>query len=336
MSSFSQLVRLLGRYGGYRLARALTQGQPRILMYHRFAEDEKAGYVSRERFRQQLTYVRRHYRPITLTQLANEVFEGQKLPPNTVVITIDDGYQDFYDIAWPEARGLDVPLTLFATTGFVNGDLWLWPDKVSWLLARVPSSAPLVEMGGLEFNADMVREHHASVWQHLIRHMLAIPDTEKHQAISELATKWDVELPGIAPPEFAACTWAQLLEMQEQGLEVGGHTVTHPSLGQVDENQAAQEIMGCMDMLTEQLGKVPRSFCYPNGMPGDYSDGIARMVEEAGFSCAVTAFADSLGISRRFALRRHAGSEDWFQFYKAISGIELLGHKYRRTLLEAV
>lgn len=333
MSRISRLVRVVGNHGGFHLARALTKDQPRILMYHRFSEHGEAGLPSRKLIRDQFQYVAKYFRPITLSQMVGELFEDGSVSPNTVAITVDDGYQDFYDVAWPVAKELKVPLTLFVTTGFVNGDLWLWPDKVSWILTHRPPNTPLISVGGLELDARLLRDDPTSVWQQLIQHMLMIPDIEKHQLIEELSVTWGVSLPNLPPVEYSACTWDQLLEMQSDGLEVGGHSVTHPSLGQVDESQARGEIFDCMHMLNEKLGNRARSFCYPNGMPNDYSVDIANIVRKAGFSCAVTAFADMRGVSRRYALRRHAGSADWFQFYKSISGIEFLGHRYHRTLL---
>ncbi len=43
-----------------------------------------------------------------------------------VCITFDDGYQDNYDIAYPILRRLEVPFTVYVTTGFIDNCLPMW------------------------------------------------------------------------------------------------------------------------------------------------------------------------------------------------------------------
>lgn len=332
MSVFSRCVQLAGRCGGYQAARLLTASHPRILMYHRFSNQPSAGKVSRDRFREQVAYIRRFYQPMTLSQLVQCVFESGDVPKNAIVITVDDGYRDFYDVAWPVLKEFDVPATLFVTTGFVNGDLWLWPDQVTWLFSRAPVLDRTITVGDFKLSTPAVHSNRPETWQSLVNYLLSITDAEKHLAIRQLAEAWSLTLPNQAPDDFAACSWDQLRNMEEAGIEIGGHTITHPSLGRVDQVQARHEIQGCLDMLNEQLGSRERTFCYPNGEPSDFSIELKGVVQSVGFSAAVAAFADSLELTHRYSLRRHSSSEDRFQFYKSVSGIELLGHRMRQTI----
>ena len=50
--------------GGYRLFRWLTRDTPKILMYHRFAEQPRSGYVHKEIFEQQVSYLRKYFNVI--------------------------------------------------------------------------------------------------------------------------------------------------------------------------------------------------------------------------------------------------------------------------------
>src|SRR5690606_12731431 len=130
----SQFIKAFGPLGVYSLARSMTRSKPKILMYHRFSEDERSGYVSKKAFERQVAHIARHYSPISLTDLVNNLRTGRALRPNSIVITVDDGYLDFYEFAYPILRKYKVPATFFVTTNFVDGEFWLWPDKISWLL----------------------------------------------------------------------------------------------------------------------------------------------------------------------------------------------------------
>lgn len=333
MAFSSKSVQIAGKLGAYHVARFLTRSEPRILMYHRFSEDRKPGYVSAQTFRDQLSHIKKYYHPIRLNDLPEKFFKNKVVPSNAIIITVDDGYRDFHDIAWPILRELDVPATLFATTGFVNGDLWLWPDQVTWLLKRAPQSTNMVcELNEFRISSREAGQSYEATWSSLISYLLSISDEQKHLSLSCLAERWGVELPSVAPDHFQACSWDQLASMENEGLDVGGHTITHPSLGRVSPEQAWQEIYGCREALDNRLGPKSRPFCYPNGQPNDFTPALKDVVRKSGFSCAVTAFADNVCLRERFALRRHSSGEDAFQFMKSVSGVETLGHKARNTI----
>jgi len=326
MSLFSKLVRSAGPLGAYALARNLCRNQPRILMYHRFqAGDGENGF-----FERQIRHIKQRYQPFSLAGLLEHIDSYGAAPKHAIVVTVDDGYRDFYREAFPVLRKYGVPATLFATTGFIDGRLWLWPDKVTWILNQAEKVDGDIKFGPVTLESGRSgQELIDRYWKPLIDHALSIPDAEKHDLIQSLAEALRVDLSDQAPEGFAACTWSELLEMQSAGIEIGGHTVTHPTLGQVTVTQARAEIFGCRDELNEHLGSEVRTFCYPNGQPSDLQDFLLPMVEESGFRGAVTAFPDSKGIKERFAMRRHACGKDDFQFRKAVSGVEYLGQRLR-------
>ena len=320
----SRLIRRAGPLGLYALARQLTRYHPRILMYHRFSETPRAGFVSAAAFEQQVAHIARHYRPVTLGTLIHQLREGSDIQPHTVVITVDDGYRDFYDVALPILNKHRVPATLFVTTGFVDGALWLWPDQVQWALDNATRKWETLEVAGVSVIAG------PDAWQRIIDILLGIPDGQKHAAIQELATALGAQLPGQAPDVYASVTWEQLRTMRDAGIELGGHTHTHPTLPKVAPDGLAGEINYCLDRLDAELGTTQRPFCYPNGQPDDFSQTVRDAVENAGFIGAVVAYADADTHTDLYALRRHSSSNGSFQFHKAISGLEWLGRRARQ------
>lgn len=335
--NFSPLVRVFGSLGGYHLARRLTARQPRMLMYHRFTSagsDRRITGVSSEVFEQQVAHIARYHHPVTVTEMIRCCFEGRELSAHSIAITVDDGYEDFYHIAWPILRRYNVPATFYVTTGFVDGELWLWPDKLDWILEeaslRSESLTPFVY--GMETSLPPAgSDQQRRLFHRLVNYLLMVPDAKKHFFLNAMATHWELQIPDIAPHWARPVTWDQLVEMQAGGVEIGGHTVTHPSLSQVTLEQAEQEIMGARDSLASHLGDLPRSFCYPNGTQQDFVGAQVPLIKKAGFTGAVVAFADAQGQSQRYAMRRHSSSDNLFQFHKASSGLEYLGLRLRNT-----
>lgn len=333
MGLFSKTIRALGPLGGYQLARQVCRNQPRILMYHRFSDPPVKGWASPAFFEQQVRHIKAKYNPYSLVQLMRYQREHGRMPPHAVVITVDDGYRDFYQYAYPILKEHQVPATLFATTGFIERKLWLWPDKITWLLDQVTGVNEPIEIGDTISEPGPVNSATLPVyWQQWIEHALSLPDAEKHEFIDRLAERLGKVFPEEIPQAFEPLNWQELAEMQENGIEIGGHTVTHPSLGRVTEQQAREEIIGCRDALDEHLGQQERTFCYPNGQPSDFQEFLSRIVREAGFLGAVTAFPDARGVLDPYLMRRHVSGDNSFQFYKAVSGVEFLGHRLRRDV----
>lgn len=327
--NISGLVKLAGRFGGYSLARMLTSRQPRILMYHRFSHQEKEGCVSAATFDSQVRYLVRHFNLVTVSDIASGLYEGSNLPLNSLAISVDDGYQDFYNVAWPILRKYGVPATFYVATGFVNKDLWLWPDQLRHLLHHAPKQPGEHSFDLFRIATPLTKEKASDEFSRIVQILLEAENEQKYKVLADMSSRWAVLIPLRAPEEYSAITWAQLKEMQSEGLEVGGHTVTHPSLARVSLSDARQEIQGAADAINQNLGEGIRSFCYPNGTPEDFVGQQVPLVQEAEFSCAVVAFADKNGHTQRFAMRRHASSSDQFQFLKAVNGVELLGFKAR-------
>src|SRR5437879_6917080 len=127
--------------------RTLGRGLVSIFTFHRFA-DPDLGVVGHDpaALRDHLAYLRRHrYRLLSLTDVIRDLEEGGGGPP-TVAFTVDDGYGDFARIAAPVFAEFDCPVTLFVTTGFVDGLLWLWWDRVTYLFEHTPSSTLMLNL----------------------------------------------------------------------------------------------------------------------------------------------------------------------------------------------
>ncbi|MBU6415177.1 polysaccharide deacetylase family protein [Patescibacteria group bacterium] len=68
-------------------------------------------------------------------------------------------------------------------------------------------------------------------------------------------------------------------------FEIGAHTLTHPDLTKLNEQNLQEEIQGSKKYLEDILGKEVLMFCYPKGL---YSEMVKRYVASAGFLGART------------------------------------------------
>ena len=95
-----------------------------ILAYHNFSETKKdLMMVKKETFEQQMKYLRDNgYTVITLDDFFDFLEFHKQLPKKAVVLTLDDGWQGVYTIAFPILKKYGYPATLFLYTDLINGN----------------------------------------------------------------------------------------------------------------------------------------------------------------------------------------------------------------------
>jgi CelD/BcsL family acetyltransferase involved in cellulose biosynthesis len=103
----------------------------RILYYHRVNDDRDPFFpaISTQLFEQQMRFVARHYRVVSLSELMSRLEDGS--PEPVVAITFDDGYQDNYHNAFPILQRYDLPATIFLTTGGIDSGDPLWFERLT-------------------------------------------------------------------------------------------------------------------------------------------------------------------------------------------------------------
>ncbi|MEW1719038.1 polysaccharide deacetylase family protein [Streptomyces sp. NPDC093109] len=96
--------------------------------------------------------------------------------------------------------------------------------------------------------------------------------------------------------------WDEVRELAAAGVEIGGHSHTHPQLDQLDDARLTFEIRRCREILATELGTPPASFAYPFGYS---SRRVRHTVRTAGFAQSL---AVGNGLARRaqgpYALHR--------------------------------
>ncbi len=104
-----------------------------ILCYHQFTRDKKGRskmVVPEHEFKAQMSYLYENgYNVIPLSDVGLFIRGKKELPEKSVVITIDDGYKSYMDIALPILREYDYPSTMFVYPEFVGAGVALkWAD----------------------------------------------------------------------------------------------------------------------------------------------------------------------------------------------------------------
>jgi len=105
-----------------------------ILTYHSFDHHHSELSVSPENFAKQMKFLKdRGYHVIPLDEAIVGMAQGRKFPHNTVVITIDDGYENNYTVAYPILKKYGFPATIFLVTDFIGTKRFFYDQNQSFL-----------------------------------------------------------------------------------------------------------------------------------------------------------------------------------------------------------
>ena len=273
----------------------------------------------------------RRGRCIPLSELVRQLGRGQ-LPAGSVSITFDDGYSDNLLNAKPILEEFALPATFFLTSGYLQGDNDFWWDALErpfFQKMRIPATLEIeIERALLTFDFAGDTEYRElafaghrqwRAWdpppskRHLVYHQLwqilhRLPSATRERLVDTIQD-WAGANVGGAGSASRPLSSAQVRQLASgAGIEIGGHTVTHPSLPLLDRDAQQREIVENKRRLEELLEQPVRHFSYPHG---ELSDDTVSLLKQAGYGAACHDQAFAIGRSADLFRLPRICVEDW-------------------------
>ena len=283
---------------------ALTTGRSRVLVltYHRIlpAQDPLLpGHPDLAEFRMQMSFLAENFRVLPLPEAVDRLYSGA-IPQRCACVTFDDGYVNNHDLALPVLQSLGLTATFLIATTFLDGSC-MWNDTLLEAVRR--HSRPALELAGIGLPVYPMTDpmSRLAAVRDINRRIKYLPVAQRQQYVAFI-----VQATGVSMPRGLMMNPAHLRNLDQAGMDVGCHTVTHPILATLPDAAARAEIADSAEHVAGILGHRPRSFAYPNGLPGkDFLPVHAQMVRDAGFSHALTTVRGlATASSDRFQLPR--------------------------------
>ena len=276
---------LASRLAATLLSPSGPRGRLAVFTYHQVVERRdpfRPGEPDPEQFRNDLGVIGRLFDVLPLPEAAARLAEG-RLPARAACITFDDGYANNHSIAAPLLEAAGLPATFFIATGAIDDGV-MWNDLVIEAVAHC-GDALVVDP---ELELDVVPRDRPSMTYERLASLLERLKYRSLERRWEAAIRLYRDNVRAETPQLMM-TREQVADLARRGFDIGGHTVRHPILAELDDDGAKAEIEGCRRWIEEVTGRSPTTFAYPNGRPNkDFKAAHRRMVEDAGFSVAVT------------------------------------------------
>lgn len=273
------------KFAGGLLSPAGASARLSILIYHRVLPQPdplRKWETNAATFDTHMRTLVQHFTPLPLFE-AIERLKSNTLPARAACVTFDDGYADNAEVALPILQRHNIPATFFIATGYLDGGR-MWNDTITDAVGGAPQSQLDLSVLGLGiFPLTTIQERQTAVLA-LLNQLKHLPTAERAEKTRQLGA-----LSGATLPDNLMMRTAQVHTLHKAGMEIGGHTVSHPILLNLPDEEARKEIADGKKILENITGTPLRLFAYPNGKPGkDYGAAHVSMVQQLGFAAAVS------------------------------------------------
>jgi peptidoglycan/xylan/chitin deacetylase (PgdA/CDA1 family) len=270
--------------------------------------------VSPENFADHLRILADSFHPAPLSRLIDGLRTGDPAP-GSVAVTFDDGYANVGELAEPLLNAQGIPATLFVISRPLATAAEYWWDELAHLVLQIGDLPPRLELGARDGNRpielDLGPAAGYSHQQWRLDHDYCDGEGEASPRMELYRTLWE----RLSPLDHdtrqdtlsqLAC-WAgrdrrvrdshrsltvdELVALDGDTVEIGGHTVTHPLLPGLGPDRLRSEIEDNKHDLEDLLGRELRAFSYPFGA-NDLA--AVEAVGRAGYQLAVTTRPDTV------------------------------------------
>lgn len=183
-----------------------------------------------EIFEKHLEYLTRKYHLISLPELSDALQNSNfdTIPKYAMVITLDDGWKENYDLM-PVIMKYKFRPIIFLVSHLINTNRQFW-----WTICK-PNEISRYKM---------------------------IPNNRR---LEELKAKYQYFPEKEYPGKRQALNLSEIEKMKNY-VDFGLHTCFHPILTKCSEDEKRKEILECKTEVERIVGKEISSFCFPNGI----------------------------------------------------------------------
>lgn len=247
-----------------------------IFPYYHIVRDDKVAHIENlyhyknvTQFKSDLKYLLQQYKPLNPRDLW-----GKMIPANSFLLTFDDGLEEIYSIIYPILKENNVKAIFFINPNFVDNRDSLYKHDISVIISHLKNH---------NYNIEMINR---------INSILSIEFTSATDFITKLKnTKYSdrnkindvLSVLNIDMEKYLAhnkpyISSDQIRQMISDGFYFGGHTMSHPPLGQLTFENQKDEIINSINWLKEKFGIKYSLFAFP------FSDkGITRKLLDTMF-----------------------------------------------------
>jgi len=212
-------------------------------------------YKNETDFIRDLDFLLMKYKILEPSDLINSILEGVEIPSNCFLLSFDDGLSEVYNTILPILNKKGVPAIFFINNGYVDNSRLFYKHKISII----------IESLSINENVKKIRKvlHSPNISElELIQKVKSINFKETNR-LNEILSVIGVNEEEYLKSKQPYLTFSEIIDIKNQGHYLGGHTVNHLPLDQLNIEEQIEEILGSIIWLKENFDLDYELFSFP-------------------------------------------------------------------------
>ena len=301
---YKNLVKdLLVKSGILRLADQVNSPKIAILRYHSiqhhpetFSHSIGVGIIhSKLIFEEEMELLARKFNPVTVDEILLFLKGGMRVPKRPVAITFDDGFTDNFEVAKPILDRFGIRATFYVTVNSIESKTPPWFCRLRnafWTTKREEYLDS--EKGRLWKFENWEKRNDAFLFA--CERCARLAGDSQTEAVRLIENTLDVE--PVAAKQGIMMTWDQMRKLHQAGHTIGSHTLTHPNLAHIGNEDLHRELVESKRVLEDKIGTSIIHFSYPSPiLQPHWTERTIEVTKQAGYETAVTCTSGSVSAS---------------------------------------
>ena len=269
---------LLGLYHRLRNRNTLT-----VLMFHRVLDPGDPRWrtcdpdytLSARLFRECLELVVRHYTIVRMDDVLRARDGAIPLPPRSLLITFDDGWQDNFEYALPVLRRMALPAAIFVVGEAVDRKPAYFQERIvaAWRSGKLDAAA----LGAMRVQAGIGESPDGDSGLPAVRRVIAALESLDPDRRRKLLARFEEILDDDQRHNLSA---SELRQMADAGVCIGAHGMTHTPLTLAASVEA--EVVNARRALARLIGGNSGAVDTLSCPHGQYSRAVVETAMKAG------------------------------------------------------
>ena len=218
----------------------------------------KNSYRSEEELERDIIFLKQHYHFVSLSAIIKYKLQGEKLPPNSVFLTFDDGLAVVYHKIRPILLKHQISAAFFLNPLFVdNKDLHYQRKKnlIAQSVSAMEVDAKQIRWKAL-FTAYGIEANDFFVALNSITY-------NKSAILDELATLFNIDINQYLNHKQIYLSSRQVEQMIQDGFWFGGHSMDHPKYDEISLSEQINQTLDSIDWVKKRFGLSYAIFAFP-------------------------------------------------------------------------
>lgn len=222
---------------------------------------------------------------ISLDQLYNVITGKSNIDKPFVCFTMDDGYLDNYENAYPIFKKHQIPFAIFVATDFPDKKAVLWWYVIEDLILN---SDEIQLSEGSKYTCKTFQEKW-DTFRCFREKILRLNQQNIVEGLNKLFA--DYRLDWYSPIQSLAMSWEQVKILSQEPLcTIGGHTVSHVALNNSSLEDMGNEILNGNKIIETHTGYKPNYFAYPYGSEKENGEREYKYISKSDIKMAFVSY----------------------------------------------